>query len=84
MIYTALNYCVDRYVNDLEFFRFSLHNAHRIFFMFTERFCIDNTRVTDGKIRYSVFRNVNRIFPFPALSSLPVGNHQQCFEKSQC
>jgi hypothetical protein len=47
---------VHRYVNDLEFFRFSLHNAHRLFFFsFTERFCIDNARVIDGKIGYMKF-----------------------------
>jgi hypothetical protein len=49
VIYAALNYCVHRYVNNLEFFRFSLHNAQS-FFSLTERFCIDNTHVIDRKI----------------------------------
>jgi hypothetical protein len=51
-MYAALNYCVHKYVNDLEFFRFSLHNAHRLFFSFNECFCTDNARVIDGKIGY--------------------------------
>jgi hypothetical protein len=46
----GLNYCVHRYVNNLDFFLFSLHNVHRRFFPLTERFCIDNARIIDGKI----------------------------------
>jgi hypothetical protein len=51
VIYTAVNYCIHRYVNDLEFFDFHCITRTVVFFQFTEHFCIYNASVIDGKIR---------------------------------